>query len=274
MSTWRDALTDSEHDLHQATWLLFAQSVQVDTAIEKLTEQKDTVKPLLMEIIEDDYLFEADAPGDGNVPPKAIELIKSWRITDALPSLLELLEFEGTLPQVANAAKGAINAFGHDVLGDVLAWANDNDDMSLAIADLLPNLAGASDEDAINWLKSAIEANDPDLAVYVDTLIKIDAKSAEGYLSDLSKNNDFDKDAQKMFRKKAKEAKKAAKQQLELALQQEKRAAEFAEMQAQFEASQAAEVEEGAEVETDAEDAPAEAETEAVAEEEVEASEE
>lgn len=258
MSTWRDALTDSEHDLHQATWLLFAQSVQVDTAIEKLSDQQDAVKPLLLEIIEDDYLFEADAPGDGNVPPKAIEVIKIWGIADALPSLLELLEFEATLPQVANAAKGAINAFGHDVLDDVLAWVKDNDDMSLSVVELLPNLAGASDEDAINWLKSAIEANDPDLPAYVDALIQIDAKSAQDYLAELSKNKDFEKDAQKLFRKKAKEAKKTAKEQLELALQQEKRAAEFAEMQAQFEASQAAEEA----VPTEAEEVLTEEETE------------
>lgn len=269
MSTWRDALTDSEHDLHQAAWLIFAQSVQVNTALEKLADQKEAVKPLLLEIIEDDYLFEADAPGDGNGPLKAMEFIEEWEMTEALPTLLELLEVAESLPQVADSAKEAITSFGSAVLDEVLAWVEDNDDMSWAIVDILPALAGPSDEKALAWLKQGIEANDPDLANYVDALMQIDAKSAEGYLSELSNNKDFDKDTQKLFRKKAKEAKKTAKNQLELALQQEKRAAEFAQMQADFDANQADLAQESAEAEEalETEEAPEIVEEEAVAEE-------
>ena len=274
MSTWRDALTDSEHDLHQAAWLIFAQSVQVDTALAKLADQQEAVKPLLLEIIEDDYLFEADAPGDGYAPITAMDFIEAWQMTEALPTLLELLEVAETLPRVAESAKVTITSFGSAVLDDVLAWVEDNDDMSWAIVELMPSLAGPSDESAINWLKKGIEANDPELMSYVDALVEIDAKSAEGYLNELSKNSDFEKETQKLLRKKAKDAKKTAKQQLEFALQQEKRAADLAKMQADFEASQAAQADE-TEEEPEAEAvAVAEVETEALEEAVVEESEE
>lgn len=264
MSIWRDALNDSEHDLHQAAWLIFAKSVQTDTAITKLADQQDAVKTLLLEIIEDDYLFEADAPGDGSVPVDAMGFIEEWQITEALPTLLELLEVGDALPQIAESAKATIISFGADVLEDVLTWVGENDDLSLAVAELLPQLASENTEPAVAWLKQWIDTNDADVADYVDALIAIDAKSAEAYLGELSQNKDFEKDTQKLFRKKAKEAKKAAKQQLEQALEQEARAAQLANMQAEIEATEAEE-----EVDATIEEEPAEDDVveEAVAEE-------
>jgi hypothetical protein len=219
MTLWRTALTVPDHPLHRAAWLLFAKGISPETANKYLADQRDAVKPLIQEIIDDDDLFDAKSPGDGHAPVRAIHLAGVWNMTEIVPSLLEMLEFSEDQEALNDAIYTTLVEFGEAIVDEVLAWGTANPDMSLAVADLLGEMV-IDNEAAFNWILQWVEKVDDDLETYLHSLIEVDPVRAETWLKDQANNARWDKQVQKTFRSFAKEARKEAKKFLEWKLKQ------------------------------------------------------
>jgi hypothetical protein len=233
---WREALTDTEHNLHRAAWLIFGEQVSVGTArdtIEADGTQEVTI-PLLKEILDDDYLYDTNAPGSGKAPVTAIYLLGDWKVKETLSSLLEVLEDSAATDndELHEAALTALRGFGSDIVDDVLAWANKNEDVSIEACEVLSAI-GEGNQQAFDFIAHWIEQADEDIEFYVSGLITVDAGQAAEYLAEAAKNNHFDKDTRKLLRKSARDAEKIYKEQLERKIAEAKAEEAAAEIEAE-----------------------------------------
>ncbi|NWF69837.1 MAG: hypothetical protein HXY40_12200 [Chloroflexi bacterium] len=91
---WQQALKDSSHPLHQATWLIFAEKMSVKGAAKLLAGQREQVIQYCMQILEADELLDSSAFGKGMAPVHAVDLLGKWRVEAAVPKLLQIVERE------------------------------------------------------------------------------------------------------------------------------------------------------------------------------------
>jgi hypothetical protein len=236
---WREALKDQKNDLYEAAWLLFTPGVSVETASERLEDQKDSVVELLKTVLDEDELFDEEAYGDGNAPVKAIYLLGEWNVTDALPTLLEVLEVSENNDKIREALMVALRNLGEDIVDDVIAWGTDNPDFSLEATDILAAV-GLGNEAAFGYVRDWVAKEDEDLEYYIDHLIEIDADAAQAYLDDFTTE---DKGNRKLFRKKGREAKKRAQELAEQRLAEAREAEKEPEPEAEPEQEAQAEAE-------------------------------
>ncbi|MCI0714664.1 MAG: hypothetical protein L0154_31205 [Chloroflexi bacterium] len=208
---WREALTDQKNDLYEAAWLLFTPGVSVETATERLKDKKDAVVELLKNVLDEDELYDEESYGDGNAPVKAIYLLGEWNVAAALPTLLEVLEVSETNDKVREAVIVSLRNMGADIIDHVIAWGNDNPEFSLEAADVLSSI-GQGNEAAFAYISAWVEKEDDDLEYYIDRLIELDPDTAERFLDNFSTE---DKENRKLFRSKAREAKKKARERAE-----------------------------------------------------------
>lgn len=208
---WREALTDQNNDLYEAAWLLFTPGVSVETAVERLDNKKNAVVELLKNVLDEDELYDEESYGDGNAPVKAIYLLGEWHVVDALPTLLEVLEVSENNDAVREAVIVSLRSMGADIIDDVIAWGTDNPEFSLEATDILSSI-GQGNKAAFAYIAEWVGKEDDDLEYYIDRLIELDPDTAEGFLDNVSTE---DKDNRKLFRSKAREAKKKARERSE-----------------------------------------------------------
>lgn len=208
---WREALTDQNNDLYEAAWLLFTPGVSVETAVERLDNKKNAVVELLKNVLDEDELYDEESYGDGNAPVKAIYLLGEWHVVDALPTLLEVLEVSENNDAVREAVIVSLRSMGADIIDDVIAWGTDNPEFSLEATDILSSI-GQGNKAAFAYIAEWVGKEDDDLEYYIDRLIELDPDTAEGFLDNVSTE---DKDNRKLFRSKAREAKKKARERAE-----------------------------------------------------------
>ena len=213
---WREALKDQNNDLYEAAWLLFTPGVSVETATQRLDDKKDAVVELLKNVLDEDELYDEDSYGDGGAPVKAIYLLGEWNVADALPNLLEVLEVSENNEKVREAVMVSLRNMGTDIIDGVIAWGTDNPEFSLEAADILSTI-GQSNEAARAYITAWVEKEDDDLEYYIDRLINVDPDAAQDYLENFKTE---DKDNHKLFRSKAREAKKKARENAEKRLKE------------------------------------------------------
>lgn len=208
---WREALTDQKNDLYEAAWLLFTPGISVETAMKRLGDNKDAVVELLKDVLDEDELYDEESYGDGNAPVKAIYMLGDWHVVDALPTLLEVLEVSENNDTVREAVILSLRNMGEDIIDEIIAWGRDNPEFSLEAADILTSI-GQGNEAAFAYITEWVEKEDDDLEYYIDHLIDLDPDTAEGFFDNFSTE---DKDNRKLFRSKAREAKKKARERAE-----------------------------------------------------------
>ena len=101
---------------------LFSVGQRLSPALEKqILEHGIAAEPLLLEIIDDDALFAADARGLGYAPIHALRLLGVLRATAAIPTMLDVLRSSDSLDLARGAAAHALGAIGPPALEPCLA---------------------------------------------------------------------------------------------------------------------------------------------------------
>lgn len=211
-SRWRLALRDKDHPLYEAAWLIFSNFSQVKTVGEYLTARQEEILPFLFELIEDDYLGEKGAPGQGYVRDRAVRLLGVWQRRDTLPQLLEELTEADTGDYIYDAIIDTIIEFGAEVIPHLLTWVQENDEFRVEIAEILEKI-GEDNTEAFNAVLSWIEpqASPEDIEGYVKTLASLDEAQAKTAIENLSKDNNFAADTQKFLKHWLKDSRKTKK---------------------------------------------------------------
>lgn len=250
---WREALSQREHELYQAAWTVFMQNMDVDIAVERLEDEKDKVIPFLIAIVQDEDLYDRDAFGDGNAPVNAVRLLGHWKVREALPALLDALAESESYQPTYRPLMDAIMELGHDIVDDILLWAEEDEDRR-GDAAFLFSAIGRGNQKAYDAVLSWIQPDELDLDDYADWLTDIDPERAAADLRSLANNRDFEKEERKTFRSKSAEAYKTARQRQKLAAEAASAEAEASEVVADSDTESA----ETDTEETAAEDTPTE----------------
>src|SRR5689334_13945201 len=91
---WRQAIKDEQHPLHRAAWQLFSPSFNAPYTAQSLAAQKDEVIDFIYLILGADELYNEDSLGKGDAPINAVSLLAEWKVTEAIPRLISILETE------------------------------------------------------------------------------------------------------------------------------------------------------------------------------------
>jgi hypothetical protein len=89
---WRQALNDSNHPLYSAAWTIFSSDMNLDAADKRLADHKDRIIPFLMDILDTPALLDDTALGSGYAPINAVSLLGRWKVIEAVPRLLTIVE--------------------------------------------------------------------------------------------------------------------------------------------------------------------------------------
>jgi hypothetical protein len=90
IAVWREAAKDEQHPRYKAVWTLFGGEMKPAAAAKRLADQKETVIPWLLEILDIEELAEEGSFGNGDAPINAAGLLGEWRVTEAIPRLMEM----------------------------------------------------------------------------------------------------------------------------------------------------------------------------------------
>lgn len=205
---WREALTSEDHELYTAAWLIFSKRVPVPTVSEQLTDQKEMVVPFLVELLEDDYLFEMGAPGDGEVHERAVLLLGEWQVREKLDVMLDqLLESEAG-DNMYDGSISAISKLGPEVIDDLLEWVEENPEYKIEIAEVLSRMP-SEDERAFNTIVSWLSPeNEDDIELFIDFLVDIDLNKTIPAVEQAMKHPDFSDEQKSVFKERLKELRK------------------------------------------------------------------
>ena len=244
---WREALTNRDHDLYRVAWSVFMKSAVASVTAKRFEEEKETVIPFLVSIIEDDDLYESQNLGDALAPIMAAQILREWNAHETLGVLLQALADTGPYESFYKPFLTTIQGFGDVIVDDVIAWAEENEEYNTIAANIL-SVAAQNNDTAYDKVLSWIEPDELDLEDFAQWLIEINAERAGADLRALSNNHEFEKADRKVFRDKSSEANKLARR-----LKKEAKQAEETAKLAEAEAEAQAEVEVEAETETETE---------------------
>lgn len=273
---WRAALTNRDHDLYEAAWTLFGKKMNIVVADKRMQERKDAVIPLLVEIIEDEDLYERRNLGGGIAPLNAVRLIEKWGLKEQLPMLLEVLEQTASYQKMYSIVISAIASFGSEILDDILNWVEKDQEMRPEAAQILSKISDVKTKNRIyDIIFSWIEPDEFNLLEFAEALVKLDPERAVGDLRILANNSNFERDERTKFRDLSKDARKVARERQKAAKAAAKAQASQAEIPSAESKTTALSASATDEVtNTDGTEEPvAESETEAVAEGSTETSE-
>src|SRR5512138_1260291 len=116
LPTWRQALNDSNHPLHAAAWTIFSPEMKVTSADKRLADSKEQVIPFLLEILDTPDLYLETALGSGEAPINAVELLGHWKVLDAAPRLLKIMEEQDFETSIHDRALVALENMGPAVI--------------------------------------------------------------------------------------------------------------------------------------------------------------
>ena len=156
VAIWREALQDRQHPRHRLAWVLFPKTMPVSAAARRLEAHKDEVIGYLLEVLETPALFGRDALGEGHAPGHAMALLGYWRVTAAVPRLLQILDEQPWSSPLHDQALKALEVMGPSIIDEVLAFAETARLTTHgSIASVLVSV-GQGDARAFNWVKDSL----------------------------------------------------------------------------------------------------------------------
>lgn len=161
--TWKQAAKDPDHPLHEATWTLFREKMNVKRAAERLEPHKEAVIPYLLEIVRNEKLQLETAPGEGYAPINAVDLLGEWRVTEGVPALLAIIEDDDHHEDITimwDRALYAMERMGEAPIEPLLDAVERRPDMKITFVGLLSSL-GVKDERITNLLTSTLDSLHP-----------------------------------------------------------------------------------------------------------------
>jgi hypothetical protein len=193
---WRQAINDREHPLHRAAWMLFSDKMNLKYADRVLSEQRDEVIEFMFIILDTDELYAEGALGSGYAPINAVELLGHWRVTKAIPYLLEIIGEDNFESIVCDKASFAMENMDESVLDEVIAFADKRDNkLKVSMGFIIAKL-GSGKKRAFDWVVNLLEkqTDDWDIMGLVEQILTTHTEMAIPYLEECVKKRKFKKD--------------------------------------------------------------------------------
>jgi hypothetical protein len=200
--TYRQALKDSQHPLYKAAWIIFGEKMNLKFAAKELEAQKEQVIPFLMEIANTSELESESSLGSGHAPPNALRLLGRWRVVEALPRLLHILEHDDWDTNIHEAAVTALEKMGPAALEPVLAIAEKATESAdrITLASIL-SFAGKGDPRAYAFIKTLFDEQktDWDIRFVSESLLACDRDAAIALLEERIRRGKYNKALRKIL---------------------------------------------------------------------------
>ena len=198
---WRQAIKDEQHPLHRAAWLLFSQNFNLKYAEQVLAPQKEEVITFCNLILDTDELYNGETLGSGNAPINAVALLASWKVEEAIPRFIRILDEEDWESGIYGATADAIAAFGSAIVEPLLALVakKDNDDEVIsAIAGTLSD-AAPGDPRTIAFIRKAFDNSKEnfEIAYMAENILTGDPEGGVKWLEDRLRTRKYNKDLRK-----------------------------------------------------------------------------
>ncbi len=208
---WRQALNDSSHPLYSAAWTIFSPDMNVDVADKRLVDHKERVIPFLMDILDAPELLDETALGSGHAPINAVSLLGRWKVIEAVPRLLTIVEKQDFEDLVWDRATTALEAMGPEVIDPVLHAAAQTTDMELhrTFASVLSQ-AGKGDPRVFEYIKTLFsqQKDEVDIELLAEDLLACNAEAGSALLEEQLKQARFSKKLRKKLRRTIDDARK------------------------------------------------------------------
>lgn len=190
--TWRIALKDGGHPLHQAAWMLFKQGFNIKLADRLLKADKDIIIPFMYEILDEPELLNEDSLGEGHAPINSVRLIGHWQVTEAIPRLLHILDNTEWEWVVHDSAIIALENLGEPVFDPLIEYGDKQEDLDkkITVVAILGKAAkGTSRSEVFDWIMPVLwQAEDRwDLDILIDSILSIDRERALEVLAKLQR---------------------------------------------------------------------------------------
>lgn len=192
---WKQAAKDPEHPLHNATWLLFSQKFNVKRAAKQLEAQKEAVIDYMLQILDEVDLQMPQSFGSGNAPVHSVELLGYWRVTDAIPRLIQILEDDPSIDYIlTDKAISAIERMGAAAIDPLLDYIERNPEEKTVTSLTLAHV-GYKNERVYEYIQEYFETlplnTGPfgDAITVAEALASCDSEKAVPYLRERLKTN-------------------------------------------------------------------------------------
>src|SRR5260221_5865428 len=195
---WRQAITDSNHPLNKAAWIVFSEKMKPEFADKQLADQKEQVIPFLYEIIDTPALLDDTSLGSGNVPINAVELLGQWKVADAVPRLIKILEDNDWDKTIHDSAITALEEIGAPTVEPLLAFAKSRTDEGdqISLAATLSDI-GRRDPNVFAFATSLFEKRKPDdeqdIRFLAESILVCDHEQGIPYLQEKLKHGRYSK---------------------------------------------------------------------------------
>ena len=208
---WRQAISDSNHTLNKAAWIIFSEHMKPEFADKQLVDQKDEVIPFLYEILDTPTLLDDTSLGSGNAPINAAELLGQWKVVDAIPRLIKILEDTDWGIIIHDAALNALEKMGEPAIEPLLAFAESRTDEGDRIS-LAGSLSDMGHRDPRVWafVRPLFEkqTGDDDIKFMAESLLACDRDQAIPILEGKMKQGKYNKKLRQVLERYIEAAKK------------------------------------------------------------------
>jgi hypothetical protein len=191
-STWKLAIKDSSHPLHQATWLLFAENMNVKGAAKLLAAQREEVIVYLYQILDALELRLETAFGGGFAPINAVDLLGEWNVVEAVPRMLDILREDNWESGLDETCILALEKMDSTIIPQMLAFGIEykNEPLEVTTASIFSRVA----KDNIQIFEWMIEVfkrqkSDDDITLMAANLLSTHMEAAIAFLDDYLKKS-------------------------------------------------------------------------------------
>ena len=192
---WKQAAKDPEHPLHNATWLLFSKTFNAKHAAKQLEAQKEAVIEYIFQILDTPELREVSSFGSGNAPVHSVKLLGHWRVTEAIPRLIQILEDDPNVDYIlTDRAISAIERMGAAAIDPLMDYIERNPEEK-SVTSLTLAHVGYKNERVYEYIREHFETlplnTGPfgDAITVAESLASCDSEKAVPYLRETMKKN-------------------------------------------------------------------------------------
>lgn len=193
---WRQAVKDSSHPLHQATWLLFSQTMTAKGAAKMLAPQQEQIIEYLFQILDTPELQLETSFGAGSAPVNAVELLGEWRVVEAIPRMLDILSEDDWESSLHDRTIMALQNMGTAVIEPLKVFAAENPTLEVTAASILGKV-GKGDGQVFEWLTHVFkkQKEEIDVTYLAEILLSNNTPRAIEFLEDQLNRNKYSKGA-------------------------------------------------------------------------------
>jgi hypothetical protein len=194
-ATYREILKDTSHPYYEMAWLVFQDRMDLKYVSERLIDRQDKLTPLLLDILDNDNLILDTSLGQGMAPVHAAGILGEWRIKEAIPRLMELMETQDHESYIQGVSVVALGKMGAEIVPPILKFAETADtDLYSDIASILAE-AGKQTTAAYDWVAARliVQTDHWEIRYYAEMLMMIDYPTARRLIEERIRQRQYSK---------------------------------------------------------------------------------